>query len=198
MNQIILVSYMPKLRYRDYPTTNEELSNFIKEHMEYPVSAQACVWVSDDNGHVMPVLVYDEADKLSEHLIEWSENDPSLWFDLYMFSKDGKYALVLMPKLEKSVERWKIRFQLEFGYPPPDNIEFDIVFNPLSFVSGTSNMFQNLKNRNLILDRMFVGFVSLKDIDMNNIPNDNIKKIGPLSVVEEPNDYILNLIDNQP
>jgi hypothetical protein len=87
---------------------------------------------------------------------------------------------------------------LEFGYPPPDNIEFDIVFNPLSFVSGTSNMFQNLKNRNLILDRMFVGFVSLKDIDMNNIPNDNIKKIGPLSVVEEPNDYILNLIDNQP
>jgi hypothetical protein len=146
----------------------------------------------------MPVLVYDEADKLSEHLIEWSENDPSLWFDLYMFSKDGKYALVLMPKLEKSVERWKIRFQLEFGYPPPDNIEFDIVFNPLSFVSGTSNMFQNLKNRNLILDRMFVGFVSLKDIDMNNIPNDNIKKIGPLSVVEEPNDYILNLIDNQP
>lgn len=106
-------------------------------------SAKAALWMVDD-GAAAVALVIDEAKDIAEHLSYWAEEKPEEWFSFHFLEKGTCYAGALMPNFRKSADRWKISFQLRYGYPPPPGGESHI-FRPLHFVAKTKEAFDVAK-----------------------------------------------------
>lgn len=197
-----LFSYIPLLEL-DRSLVGEALnpeSEIIRETLEESdesnTAAQACLWM-DNEGTPAIILAYPEAEKIKNHLVVWAENKPETWFDLVIAEKGDIYAVALFPRLEKSVERWKIAFQLKTGYPPID-MEYSIFFRPLHFVSGSVNTYAQIKSE--IKEDIKIGFADLSNIKPEEIPEKldpkSIEMIGPFKVKKESNSYMDGLLEN--
>jgi len=154
----------------------EELENSLGDgaHVE------ACLWTLDDElGSPTPVFVMENAHAIAEHLEGWSENDVEKWFKLAFVENDGKYVVMLWPNLDESVARFKLRYLIE-EEDFLEDAKFSLFFQPLFFVSGTSNMFTDIKSK--IGSKASIGFLDFKNLNADDplsINPDNIKKVGP-------------------
>ena len=206
---IILVSYVPFLVGE--PGTSFLLDDAtlldISNTMETLPSGQAmaCIWAQRDRdvAKVSPILLYDHAFDLLDHLTAWSEGKPIDWFNLYLMEKDGKYSFALIPNLDKSSERYNISFQLQHGYPLPKDAKLNFLFKPIYFVSGANHTFDNV--RHLVGDTIEIGFMDVSKIDPNNIresfqktDDSDIRWLGPfkLSSNSVMTPFLNNLLDN--
>jgi hypothetical protein len=99
--------------------------------------AKGCLWVVDDtvdgSSGFAPVFITTNAEAIYNDLCEWSENNHSKWFTLDWAVHDDRYAIVVMPKLEESVRRYKLRLLIEQEDLSQSNIT--ILFQPLQFGS---------------------------------------------------------------
>lgn len=137
---MLVVSYVPLLTNMPFTveaTTDEHvelIGKSIDEASRY-ASAKGCAWVLKD-GVPSPILIIDKGDDVVEHLITWSEGRPDEWFNLVavetsdaetykLYGRSG-YNIVLMPRVEKSVER-HIK---TFGGSADD---CKVIFMPISF-----------------------------------------------------------------
>jgi hypothetical protein len=142
--------------------------------------ATACLWLQHE-GRPLPVLVYDRGTEIHEHLLEWAENDPSAWFTLH-FSELPEdppgYVVVLQPRLDRSLERFKQAF-------PPDLLEgvtVEVVFSPLYLVAGGTS-YQRLKYR--IGTTSSLGLLDSGDFDPQQpgaCDPGKIRPLGPFAV----------------
>jgi hypothetical protein len=141
-------------------------------------NAIACIWVHYE-GHPSPVFAYEEATEIVEHLKVWTEDAVTDWFKVCIHEKGEKYTITLMPNVEKSVERWKMNFQLVHKFPPPKDMKYHILFKPLHFVSGASTTYHLIKAD--MADSPYVGFINMNDVDIENPSNmdGHITWIGP-------------------
>jgi hypothetical protein len=201
--KIVMFSYVPLLYAPPQMLLDELTQNNIEAVAEFMEglkdgNATGCLWV-DHNGQPAPVFVYPNAHEIAEHLHLWTEEKPTQWFHTHLEIKDGKYLIILIPQIDKSIERWKINFQLTYGYPPPKDLKFEVFFKPLYFVSGTENTLE------LIADRVKhcpnIGFMNMDSLDFDDPDNtdpDAIVWLGPFRKLEGDwaHDYFHSILDD--
>ncbi len=119
---------------------------------------EAVVWARDDSGTPWPVLVLERAAEVFEHLVEWSEGSPATWFKLAWTVNEDEYALALLPRVDKSVERYKLARRLASGKDVPSDATFQVVFKPVLFHGPVSTLSRDLLPRPP--SRVRVGFLS--------------------------------------
>ncbi len=197
----VVLSYFPLLAGRAGETVDLETGEI--EALQAVMKdlpgggAKCCLWVKGEDG-LRPVLVFKDADAVHDHMVTWAENDPTKWFRLTVLQKDGKYLIGLAPDIGKSIERFKIARQLKTGFPVPEDSQFNILFQPLHFVSGSDNMFELIKNE--LSDEVSIGFMdaSLLNVDdPESMDPNRIRWVGPFPRASEGlmDDYYGSIID---
>lgn len=147
MDKILLFSYVPLLYGPPILPQDSDLLKVYKQ-IDSSLVVHACLWAGGGKKNECIFLINDAA-IIHQHLMAWSENQPVKWFQLEITSNpDSYYAIALFPKFNLSIERHKISFQLQTGYPVPKKSEYNIITKPISFVShGPSKIFKKVKNR---------------------------------------------------
>jgi hypothetical protein len=204
MRNVVLISYIPLLMGEAGQTfdfspahTGKALVKFLDAHPNG--SAEACIWLIKD-GKPFPVFMIPHMNDVVDHLQAWSEDKPREWFDLKVSALENVYAIALAPDLERSIKRWRLAYQLRVGYPPPKDIDFNILFKPLHFVSKRGNTtFAKIKDQ--IGETLQVGFIDSKDVnrkDPSQIKEEDIRTLGPFTVNHgtDFSDYMKNLLEN--
>ncbi len=129
----------------------------------------------------MPVFVYERGSEIHAHLLVWTENDPPAWFTLYLSELTDDppgYLVVLQPRIDRSVERFKRAF------PPGllDEATIEVIFSPLYFI-GTGASYRTLKDRIGSASRL--GILDAKDLHADK-PGDldlqRVRMLGPFAV----------------
>lgn len=146
--------------------------------------AQACLW-TESAGNVSPVLVLEQAEAITDHLIEWTEGDPGSWFRLAIGEHYGRYGLALLPDLARSSERFKLARRLA-GLPAPEAVEYCHVYRPLHFVSELEHTFQRVRHR--LPSRIAFGVVDRGDVDPDHLDQVDIQRLrslGPFPVASD-------------
>ena len=183
---MIVVSYFPLLRGVAGQTI--DVNEFAKDFVgleRHNVASHACLWFKDEaDGCPYPVLVIDKMSEVVDHMMEWSEGKPADWFDLKIVEFNGRYAVVLVPKIERSIERFKLAYQLRVGYPIPTTAKFQVVFDSLGFVSESISesfkMFQKMAGKSIklaVVDRESINRDNPAELEM-----DSVRVIGEFSV----------------
>lgn len=166
----IVLSYIPLLCGAAGETVDVSKPDRVADLISYVNSlpdgcAEGCVWVLDKDGSPYPVLIMPSAKEIADHLVMWAEGSPSEWFDLHIRVRGEKYALALVPKIYKSVERFEIAYQLRNGFPIPEDSHNTILFKPLHFCAGSSSTFHKVEKN--IGRKVQVGL-----IDPDDLPSD--------------------------
>jgi hypothetical protein len=193
----LVVSYVPLLTGEAGSLVDsEDLAGLVDQLPSG--GADACIWLMRDHQPI-PVFVMENANDIIDHLVAWSEEKPIEWFSLKIMDRDGKYAIALIPNLEKSVERWRMAYHLRVGYPVPTNAHFNIFFRTINFVSGGKTSYHSVKD--MIGPETQVGFIDLKDVDRNDpskIDYQKIRCLGPFPINRGINidQYMESIIDN--
>jgi hypothetical protein len=161
----------------------EKLTEWLSSHPTG--NAFGVLWMLDDDVP-MPVLILERAQEIFEHLVAWTEESPSRWFDLAITVSRDRYALVLFPRLEKSVKRFEMAYEIRNGRKP-DSSQYQIVFHPLFFISNPgATAFSALRDR--IGKTCKVGFLDKADVsdDPSKTDFSKISHVGPFDVKTEP------------
>lgn len=127
---------------------------------------ESCLWAADTDGAAYPVFIMKQAEAIREHLIAWSEEKPAEWFDLAVVDLGDRYAVVLWPRLYRSVERFKTAWLNSHSEFLPSDHELKILFRPLNFVSIDSGMLG--KCRDKIGKQSKVCFLDSSNFDKND------------------------------
>lgn len=201
-----VVSYVPLLTGRagagvsiDSMEVRDVVNDVLAEVEKLPDGrVAACIWLSKDNSPY-PVLAIENMNQIVDHIEWWAEGKPLDWFELKLLNRDGKYAVVLVPRFEKSVERWNLAYQLRVGYPPPRNTDYKIIFRAIHFVSGTNTTYDAVKD--LIGNELKIGFIDLKNVnreDPSQIDDSDIRILGSFPVSQNANldEYIGSILDD--
>jgi hypothetical protein len=127
---MLVLSYMPMLAST---ASNFELNSDSVDGFTSAVQSAAklaigdgCVWLTDDDGSILPIIILEEGDEIVEHLKSWSEGCPEDWFDfLAVELEGGDVELLLSPRIEKSVVRHGLNF------PDVDLSGCKVLFTPI-------------------------------------------------------------------
>jgi len=168
----IVVSYVPLLvgtAGESMDITDPSVVGGLMDDIESLPSgwADGCLWAKGPSGAPYPVLVMPEARRIAEHLSMWSEGSPADWFDLHIKSRGEKYALSLMPRTRKSIERFEMAYHLRNGLPIPPKSHYNILFKPLHFCTGSSTTFRQI--RHLLRSESLVGLVDPDELHPSNL-----------------------------
>src|ERR1051325_3895298 len=113
-------------------------------------NAAACIWCrwpAEADRHptwppldvpvetVFPSLVFDRGTEIADHLVEWAEGNPRDWFELVIgdaTEPEGQlgYGVILLPIVERSIERWRHSYRLTHDAEPPafERAQIKVVF----------------------------------------------------------------------
>lgn len=141
----IIFSYVPLLKTNaPFLEDPEKLKAIIKETEVIETYAKGVVWTLE-GGIPVANMMYPMAYPIAKHLKEWAEGKPEEWFTLAHIKEDGRYAMALMPDVQKSVERTKLNYQMIHGWPMPKDSKFEIFFAPLTFLSVNSEAYDTME-----------------------------------------------------
>ena len=190
----LVVSYVPLLRGQAGATIPiERAADALESILNTDAGhVQAVVWAQDDSGAPWPILVLEHAAEVFEHLVEWADGSPSTWFKLAWNAVSDEYALALVPKVEKSVERYRIARRL-LGEDVPSDARFQIVFRPVQFRGPASPVAQWMLRRLHAAAR--VGFLPRAELPaaLSNIDPTTVRFCGPLEVEHDRTGYLAHL-----
>lgn len=110
-NRRLCVGYVPLLNVKCTqdvgPTQLLELHRKVDDP-ERIGDADALLW-DQHGGDITPVLAINNAWAVIEHLLEWSDDQPSRWFKLYNpIVPGGRPAIILFPDPERTLSRFNI------------------------------------------------------------------------------------------
>jgi len=77
-------------------------------------NAVGCVWLGSANDP-FPCLMLKDAKEIADHLHIWAERKPAEWFDVTIGRKHGLYGIALIPRMDKSVERFSKMYRLRYN-----------------------------------------------------------------------------------
>jgi hypothetical protein len=161
---------------------SSELSAVLADVADCPDGrAEACLWLRDEAG-VRPVFLIPKAAAIADHLAEWSDGQPAFWFELCLAERGGRYAAVLVPDVAASVERFRAGFAAAHGLAP-DPDEYDLIFRPLSFVSGLAHTFGQIRDQ--VANPARLGLLEPAAFDPANpgsLAESCIRWVGPFAV----------------
>lgn len=185
-SKYLFVSYWPlygtQSDRQTAPSDPQELIEHLKA--DFPDGkVEGCTWMfwpPGQQGVLTPVFIVPDAHRIADHLVAWSENDPSQWFELNVVNHQGGYAVLLMPEVEKSVKRWKAR---QHADDDEDIAEatFYAVFRPLRFFNtAPSHLWPDIYAS--LPRSMMLGFLDAKDAcwdDPRSTDCERIRFVGP-------------------
>lgn len=141
----VLISYVPLLRgkagsYLDLSAQSGGNLDKIKEIIgpafdSAPDDVKGCAWQTSD-GSPQPLLVIDHMDEIINHLIEWGDGVPQRWFNLHLYEHNNRYAVALIPNLERSIERFISAMKIFNNIEVDRRSKFNLIFRPLMFTSA--------------------------------------------------------------
>ena len=111
----------------------EEIHKIVMDSSAF-AEALGCLWTGDDD-IISPVFVIPNAERLYLDLAEWSGGKLSKWFTLDWGVHNDTYGIVIMPRLEESIKRFKLRCLIELEEFTQQS-DFVILFQPLRFGSA--------------------------------------------------------------
>lgn len=141
---MLVISYAPLLTSIANNTTiteenAQELINTIQESTKLGQS-DGCIWLKDDE-RAVPVLIFENGNKIADHLKEWSEGNPKDWFTLFALeTDDGFYHMFLMPRVDKSIKRHSTNHNIDM------NGEQKVIFVPLAIRAKVSDFSRDCLN----------------------------------------------------
>jgi len=145
-------------------------------------AASGCIWALED-GVPSAIFIFDRADEIRDHLVEWSEGDPGKWFDVEVAELADRYGISLMPDLRKSVDRHFAARALRDGAFTPDPDGISLVLRPLHFAStpGPTSYFDL---RDAIGEEMKVGLLDSSEVGKPVQETDfsKVSWLGPFKV----------------
>lgn len=197
----VVFSYVPLLTgiAPDSGNPVDDFKDTLEEIEKLPDGrVDACLWLFKDN-KPFPVFVIENMNDIIDHIEWWSEKKPLEWFDLKIRSCDDKYAIALIPRFIRSVERWNLSYQLRVGYPPPSDTNYKIIFRSINFVSGGASTYNNI--RDMIGPELQIGFVDTKNVnreDPSQINESDIRILGSFPISQDPSfdDYVESILDD--
>jgi hypothetical protein len=138
----LIFSYVPLLRGEPGKRFSpDEIEGLAKKAMESPVgNAIGAMW-SLESGKSSPTLIMDKATEIATHLNEWSEGSPGDWFTLFYEKNEHGYALVLMPNIQKSIERMRKTMP-----GSEEGLNYKVIFKPLVFQAEKSDALSAAEN----------------------------------------------------
>lgn len=192
----LVVSFVPLLRGEAGTTiaierARETLGPMLETDAGH---VDAVVWAGDDDGSPCPILVLDRADEVFEHLVEWAEGSPAAWFTLACATRGGNYTLALMPRVDRSVERYRMARRLISGEEVPADASFRIVFRPLLFRGPMSAVSREMLAR--LPARVRVGFLPRGELpgDPSDLDFSTVRLCGPIDVEKDRTGYLRRLL----
>jgi hypothetical protein len=145
-NVSVIISYVPLLKAKKpFLEDGEDVKSIVDEAEKIETYAKGVIWTLED-GIAVASMLYPMGTPIANHLKEWAEGDQERWFTLAHLKDEGRYAMALMPDVEKSVRRTKFNYQMVHGWPMPDKTNFQIFFAPLTFLSNTSGAYDQMKD----------------------------------------------------
>jgi len=187
-----IISYIPMLAppdpqhaYFDPKTDMDKMTPLLEDIENVDNMVDGIAWTIDFE----PVFVIKHAEIIAKHIEFWSEGEVTSWFKLQWYECDGKYAMCLMPNVEKSVERHKRNYPIITGEEIPENIRYQILFKPIAFRSQDANAtFYKIKDK--IAKKVRVGFIQDMEQDEPYWLSDGAK----FTFEYEDNEYIRSLL----
>ena len=182
--EVVLVSYIPLFHPDQDDIFDVNVDNLTKRiENTYDGAAKGCLWSKTEKGTLVPILVYEHAQEIFEHLQFWSENKPEEWFVCSIAQHQEAYGLALIPNFRKGVERFKVNYQLVHGYPVPSDTVYNFVFRPLHFISvHKDNHYAQIKNN--FKDKMHVYIIDAKNVDLFDVSKMDLTKVIDLGEFE--------------
>lgn len=185
LGRLTLLSYVPLLvgePGRAMAAGSPELAAVLAEVEECPTGqAEACMWFRNHLG-VHAVFVLPQASAIADHLRAWSDGQPTYWFELCLAERDGRYAAFLVPDVAASVERFRAGCVVARDRLP-DADEYDLIFRPLSFVSGPDHTFGQV--RDSVANPALLGLLeptAFDPTDSGSLDENRIRWLGPFAV----------------
>jgi hypothetical protein len=130
----VLVSSVPLLAGRPGEHLRADvIEHLVKGRVSVP-SVRAIYWIQAERVDV-PLLAVDQSRAVVEHLIAWAEGHPEDWFHLQLEITAVQYSLVLMPDLQKSIERYRMARRILHSEVVPEGTSFKIICRPLALTS---------------------------------------------------------------
>lgn len=185
-NSNVMISYLPLVYSNpgfDYTTEDmiESVISLIEESLKVS-GADACMWVQI-KGVISPVFVMEKGDEIFDHLMWWSEDDPTGAFTLEVSvnKETNSYVICLPPDINRSMGRFKKNMETLNLEIPKDGFG-TFIFNDIHFYSrcpknDAVNIFLKQSESDLyIVDSKY----------MNSDPSSMmkyIKKVGRFSIV---------------
>ena len=104
----IIIGYHPLLYANDLVGKmfkNEQAESVINrlEKLE-EIKCSGILWALE-NDTIKPIVICNKAKQVAEHFRYYSESKPASWFKLYCQEINGSFVLVLMPDINKAVQR---------------------------------------------------------------------------------------------
>lgn len=150
--KIMLIGYWPML---DYSKTTfgktsvpnlDELTKLL--NTGYSNLAHACLWLQVPTKAVpIPVLAYDKAGELYNHIKTWSDGSPGERFDLVIAHDAGDnpfYAVAIWPRDDKCITRFKASYLRTNKKVIPDKVTFEVLAQPLIFTAKSAGTISKL------------------------------------------------------
>lgn len=199
----LAISYVPLMTGtagEPLPTDSSSLEGLVRHVQSLPDGfAKAILWQASPEGDPWPIFVIQDAQALFDHLVEWSEGSPDFWFDLRMAIRGNDYAIGLVPRIARSIERFKIAWELRNGNPVPEDSEFYVLYKSIRFSSspGQTSTFEIVKP--ILKPTAMVGFLDSSELeDLSEIPKgldfSKISWIGPFDILEDENDHLRSIM----
>jgi len=143
----------------------------------------------------IPVILMDRAAEIADHLLMWMENDVSR-FTLHFEQRDIGYAVLLLPDVLKSIERWKAARLIYHEEVVTDN-DFSVIYQTLGTCCLGGKTFEQIKGS--VQSPCHVGFLDLDKMDPKSpedINPEDIVVVGPFRIVTDPDDRARMHLDN--
>lgn len=140
---VFVISYSPMLKtdklFLSHPN---QLESITKQIAAATVAIYGCAWMMEEDGLPSANLFVKNAKKVADHLIEWAEFKPEERFKFAHLQKGGLYSVCLMPDIDKSVLRVRDNYLRIHGKELPQDCKYQVVFNPITFVSNGATAYQ--------------------------------------------------------
>ena len=180
---LVLVSYIPLVRGAPGelvdPADVAPLLDTDAGHVD------AVVWAVGDGGAFSPVFAMARADDVFEHLVEWSEGAPAIWFKLLVDESDDEYAIALVPDVQRSLDRFLLARSMVAGAEVlPEDVR--VVFQPILFRGPKSEVSRRVLPS--LRDEVAVGFIDVESLraGIERLDPRAASSIGPLRCERDP------------
>jgi len=166
-----LKTYLPEnAGSADFANNVDQFLNSLPQFNTYGV-----LWIIKEN-NITPVIICNKAKETKDHLLYWTQNQPSKWFKFYHGSHSYKgkkgYGVILHPDLQLSLNR----FKLANSYLSNQKLNADnsiILFHPISVLATVSDHYLKFVSSNP------------KSVNLMLVDNDYLSSLEHMSKMDE-------------